>query len=70
MITFILNGKEVFSENWILSYDDIVELAGYKKGTILTITVKQRDKSAFLYPSMMVYLSNGAVVNAYLTGDA
>jgi hypothetical protein len=72
----ILNGKEIeVHAADRITYEQIIELAGYAPGRIVSVTFHKRidsetEKQGILYPGKDAPLLDSMVVNAMVTGNA
>ena len=75
-MTIILNGNTVEVETTErISYERIIELAGYRPGRIVSVTFHKRidsetEKQGILSPGKTAPLLDGMVVNAMVTDNA
>ena len=72
----ILNGSTIEVEAAErISYERIIELAGYSPGRIVSVTFRKRidretEKQGILSPGKTAPLLDGMVINAIVTGNA
>ena len=75
-MTIILNGKTIEVEAAErISYERIIELAGYAPGRVVSVTFHKRidsetEKQGILSSGKTAPLLEGMVVNAMVTGNA
>ena len=70
----VINGKNVKCASEELTYDEIVQLAGYQKGTAVSVTWSVPRSRPHVGDMAMrgesVQLRDGMVFNAMITGNA